>query len=85
MLTLSLFAIQCFLKTFIVNSYTVLGRNFDRGFHYIGKTLTRAKREKFLGHAHLMVTTPIFVPFMALVTMDMVSDHPPVCIIWNCR
>ena len=26
-------------------------------------------------------TTPTFIPFMEIVTMDMVSGRPPVCII----
>ena len=44
--------------------------------------LTRAKcARKILGHAPCIVTTSTFIPFMAIVTVDMVSGRSLVCII----
>ena len=58
------------------------GVYFERGFYFIYVCKARAK---FFGHAHFVVTRPTFIPFMAIVTINMISGRPPVCVIWKSR
>ena len=46
-------------------------RNFERGFYFI---YVRKAHAKFLAR-------PTFIPFMAIVTINMISGRPPVCVI----
>ena len=52
------------------------------GFYFIN---AREARAIFLAPPTFGVTMPTFIPFMAIVTINMVSGRPPVCVIWKSR